>query len=540
MDGIAIIDCDIPGIPDLIESATGQKLPNTFTVLSAARRCPHLYYTHTEKSRALGNRSLPGKFDFKANNSYVVGPGSVLSTDGGPRSYDVANDAPIAPMPDWLCDWIAGVTEAAKNIESRDRRSVAENFDMGAFLAHYGLGYTTKGPWFITDVCPIAGRKHEQSSTTGFYYDGLSLGFKCFASSCPGSTMSVGEVIKHLNKSDGTVVVAPYTGEIWPKHEPAIDPEVAGADWFEPLSSFRARPIAPRKKLLRDFATSATVLYSESVNQVFAQRGLGKSLFTLGLINCLANGGKFLRYESEGGMKVLHCDGELPESLLQKRMDSQISNPERIVLMHAGSLPNQSFPKLSEPQWQSEFIKRIEVLQPDVIVFDTLTACFRFDTNDNKLWDAVNQFYITLRRKGYCVIVIHHAGKNGTQRGITNGDDNLDLSIKLNAASGWAPGDGCKFNLTYEKVREGDGKLVEFSALLDEQGKWVIADPAEDPEYKEVIDLYMQGKTVRDIERATSISRSSVARWIKKAIDSGMVEARTATFGSKKKKGKGE
>jgi hypothetical protein len=150
-------------------------------------------------------------------------------------------------MPDWLCDWIASSTEAAKNIESRDRRSVAENFDMGAFLNHYGLGYQTRGPWYITDVCPIAGRKHEQSSTTGFYYDGLSLGFKCFASSCPGSSMSVGEVIKHLNKSDGTVVVAPYTGEIWPKHEPAIDPEVAGADWFEPLSAFRARPI-PRAR----------------------------------------------------------------------------------------------------------------------------------------------------------------------------------------------------------------------------------------------------------------------------------------------------
>src|SRR5262249_56177857 len=103
---------------------------------------------------------------------------------------------------------------------------------------------------------------------------------------------------------------------------------------------------------------------------------------------------------------------------------------------------------------------------------DTLTRCFKFDTNDADTWLIVNDFLIELRSRGYCVVVVQHAGKNGTQRGLTVGDDHLDVSVKLEAPYGWASGDGLAFKWSYEKVRHG-GRLREFECqYLPELKRW--------------------------------------------------------------------
>jgi len=516
--GVLILDCDVPGLPERIEEENCLAIPETFTVTSAGKRCPHLYFRHTPKSRLLGNRKLAGQFDLKAHNGYVVGPGSVIKTDGGPRTYDISNNAAIAPIPDWLCDWIEANTKPEKKTGTlNSATSTSDDFDIHAFLDHYGITYQMKGNWYVTDVCPVSGRRHQQSTETGFYYDGHSFGFKCFAANCPGSDMTIGDVIKHLNKGDGKTIIQPYQGDIWPNSQ-KLDPEISGAEWFVPWSQFKVRTIPPRKSLLIDTETKGTVLFSESLNQIFSYRGIGKSLFVAGLVNVLLDGGDFLRYRSAGGNRVLYCDGELTDNVLQDRLKEQLrGSATNLTLMFNGSLPNQAFPRMSEEAWQSEFIKRLDSVQPDVIVFDTLTACFRFDTNDPEAWERVNQFYITLRRRGYCVIIVHHAGKNGSQRGRTDGDDNLDLAIRLEAPKGWAPGDGCHFTVQYEKVRAGS-RLGEFSAKYD-NGEWEVEVPTEDAE---VVKLKMAGKSVRSIATTLDIAPSKVQRIIEKARKSGV------------------
>jgi hypothetical protein len=521
-NGVVIIDCDVHGLPERIERETGKKIPATFTVISAGKRCPHLYFRHTAASRLLGNRKMVGQFDLKAHNAYVVGPGSAITTDGGTRTYDISDPAPIVPIPDWLCAWIEKNTQSEKLWDGpKSEVAISERFDIHDFLDHYGLTYEMKGNWYITNVCPVAGHKHEQSTFTGFYYDGNSFGFKCFAANCPGSSMSVGDVVKHLNKPKDGMIVQPYGGEIWPASEKPLDPEIVNAEWFVPWPDFKAREIKPRKSLLIDSETEGTVLFSESLNQVFSYRGIGKSLFVAGLVNTLLHGGDFLRYKSPGGFSVLYCDGELPDKVLQDRLREQLHGAGgRLTLMHAGSLPNQSFPRLSDPRVQSEFVKRVDKLNPDIIVFDTLSACFRFDTNDPEGWERVNQFYISLRLKGKCVIVVHHAGKNGSQRGRTDGDDNLDLAIRLDAPKGWAPGDGCKFNLSYEKVRAAS-RLREFYAEYDEMEGWTMPEPTDEAE---VVKLHMEGKSVRSIAKTLELSTSKVQRAIDKARKSGKLD----------------
>ena len=202
-DGICVLDADSPDLEKLLP-----QLPDTFTVRSAGKGLPHYYFLQTARSRALGNRSAKGLFDFQQSRKYVVGPGSVLAETG--RTYDITNQADLVEIPDWLCDWIEENSKAERKPASNALHDVAESFDFDAMMDHYGITGDQNGSWFITDVCPIAGRKHQQSTETGFYWDGEHLGFKCFAANCDGSSLKVGQVLSHLNKTH-----KPYPSEIW-------------------------------------------------------------------------------------------------------------------------------------------------------------------------------------------------------------------------------------------------------------------------------------------------------------------------------------
>jgi hypothetical protein len=213
--GIVVWDHDTSGLLERYARETGEVLPCTFTVRSAGKGLPHLYFRHTAKSIALGNRTGNNKtFDWQARDKYVVGPGSVFDE----REYTITDDSPIADCPDALLSWIEtnSVSEKPKGAGKGQRVDAA--FDIEAFLNHYGITADVRGCWYVTDVCPISGRKHAQSTETGFFYDGEHFGFHCFAANCKGSSMTIGQVVSHLAKGDGTLnnLRAPYDGPIWP------------------------------------------------------------------------------------------------------------------------------------------------------------------------------------------------------------------------------------------------------------------------------------------------------------------------------------
>lgn len=298
------------------------------------------------------------------------------------------------------------------------------------------------------------------------------------------------------------------------------EPETVAAEWFFDADTFLAEKLPPRRVLASDNNGTAA-FYAKSLNQIFAYRGQGKTMFTHGLLKILLLGGEFLRYKSPGGLKVVLCDGELPDIQLQERIQKLIGQSNGLLkLMSPDRMPNHTFPSLSNTEWQTEFLKRAEIEKPDVIVFDTLTACFRFDTNDPDIWSQVNQFFIALRIKGYCVIIVHHAGKSGTQRGRTDGDDNLDLSLKLDAPKGWAPGDGLEFIVSYEKVRAG-GDLPGFQAKYDNgKDKWEILI---DNEGNDIVKWLLKGKSTRWVANKLEVDKTKVWREKRRAEKNGIV-----------------
>lgn len=285
---------------------------------------------------------------------------------------------------------------------------------------------------------------------------------------------------------------------------------------------FLAREIPARQSLLTDAETGSTVFYEKSLNQIFAYRGIGKSVVANSLIKVLTQGGEFLRFKSDGGLKTVLVDGELPAVQLQERLKEFSGTPKGLLkILSPELLPNpKAFPVLSVPAQQAAFIRQIEEFGPRVLIFDTLTRCFKFDTNDPDAWLVVNDFLLDLRFRGYCVILIHHAGKNGTQRGRTDGDDNLDISVILSPRYGWQPGDGLEFKWTYEKVRHG-GHLPDFEAEYHGAGQWQLV---QDDRTADVIALANKSKSQRAIAQALDISQPTVNRILRKAHKQGLID----------------
>jgi Bifunctional DNA primase/polymerase, N-terminal len=246
-DTILILDCDVKGLIQRIEQETGQQLPPTLVVRSAGKGCAHIYFRQTDTSRKLGNKKRAGLFDLQSVDKYVVGPGSRLENG---RTYEIVQDEEIAEFPDWLAEWIIANADPEKpKPQFQDARPVAESFDLADLLEHYEIGYQQDGDWYITDLCPVAGRKHEQSTRTGFFFDGHSLGFHCFATGCQGNTMTAGQVISFLNKDH-----EPFIDAIWeePLLEELLDElavevieEASASDPDEEVNGQSAEPVLP-------------------------------------------------------------------------------------------------------------------------------------------------------------------------------------------------------------------------------------------------------------------------------------------------------
>jgi putative DNA primase/helicase len=156
----------------------------------------------------------------------------------------------------------------------------------------------------------------------------------------------------------------------------------------------------------------------------------------------------------------------------------------------------------------------------ELLVLDnlsSLTSVIR--DNDAESWNPIQEWLLRLRRRGVSVLIVHHAGKGGEQRGTSRREDVLDTSISLRRPSDYTPTEGARFELHFEKARgiHGD-KAKPFEAkfeLRDDAASWSIRE-IEDVEYARVKALLDDSLSLRDIADETGLSKSTVHRIKKK------------------------
>lgn len=208
----------------------------------------------------------------------------------------------------------------------------------------------------------------------------------------------------------------------------------------------------PREEVIAPFLSKA------SLNMIYGPRGIGKSFLTLEMALCIASGSPLLQFQVPKPRTVLYVDGEMPVAMQKERLRQMARgrNGRRLIFYSMEQLHSQTTQSMvlnaAEGQNQLELLLAQMDPAPEVLILDNLSSLCRGDENDNGAQDRFLHWLIRLRHKGLTVLLVHHAGKSGDQRGASRREDPLDTVIKLRKPDG-AASQGCSFVWEFTKKR---------------------------------------------------------------------------------------
>jgi putative DNA primase/helicase len=296
------------------------------------------------------------------------------------------------------------------------------------------------------------------------------------------------------------------------------------------IKDFLALEIPARGMLL------SPVLPEKSLAMLYAPRGIGKSWLGLSIGVAVASGGSLLKWEAPSPRRVLVVDGEMPLADLQARLNS-------ILAGLGAEVPNDRLRILAADNSEAGInlgsLEGQQALEPhldgvDLLILDNLSTLMTTGSEGaSDSWLPMQNWLLRLRRKGTAVLLIHHAGLNGKQRGTSRREDALDLVIGLRRPADYSPEQGARFEVHVEKTRTlvGDG-AVPFEAMVEafvtESGRagirWVARD-LKPPVLHRAAELFREGHTVRQVADLLGVSRSEAGRLRLKAAADGIVGA---------------
>jgi len=140
------------------------------------------------------------------------------------------------------------------------------------------------------------------------------------------------------------------------------------------------------------------------------------------------------------------------------------------------------------------------------------------DENDAQSWSPVQQWLLTLRKKGLSVLLIHHDNKSGGQRGTSGKEDILDTVIHLQKLKD-ATCSGAAFSTRFTKNRGfcPSPELAPSIKLVNANGgkqEWRCIVTNEEEKKKIALEMHQAGKSCRDIEKHLGVGKSTVSRWM--------------------------
>ena len=312
-----------------------------------------------------------------------------------------------------------------------------------------------------------------------------------------------------------------------PLHDPIIDPDKQDQDIGHYLTNFSA--IALEDFLSLELPERDPLLYpimpGQGLAMLFAPTGTGKTYAALSIAYAVASGGEVFKWHSPSPKPVLYLDGEMSARVMKERLAqivagaSEQAPPGFFKIVTPDLVPDGIMPNLAKPEGWAMLDPLLDEVA--LVVVDNIATLARVGReNETESWLPVQRWLLVQRRAGRSVLLVHHAGKGGNQRGTSAREDILDTVISLTRPSDYQTSDGARFIVNLTKARGLSGQNadpfeVAITALPTGGLGWAVKD-LKDLRLEQVADLKWLGLTVREIADETGISKSTVARLIKK------------------------
>ncbi len=289
------------------------------------------------------------------------------------------------------------------------------------------------------------------------------------------------------------------------------------------LDDFLQKKIKPRKMIL------SPIISEKGAVMIHAYRGIGKTHIALAIAYSVATGSEFLKWNAPTSRKVLLVDGEMPEHTLQTRlralakaMGKKLAQSDNFQII-ARDFQDEPMPSLNSPEGQGMINKCLNGV--DLLILDNLsTLCPDIKENEADSWSAMQGWLLELRSRNIAVLIVHHSGKTGTQRGSSRKEDILDTVITLTRPADYSSKEGARFVVSYEKARGIFGEDAEpFEVeleVVDGKAIWHFM-PVIDGVADRIIQLSKNKKSVREIANALNMPSSTVQYRISKLKSEG-------------------
>jgi len=266
------------------------------------------------------------------------------------------------------------------------------------------------------------------------------------------------------------------------------------------------------------------VIPEQGLAMLYAPRGLGKTWAALSIAYAVASGQRTLNgWNAQKPRKVLYLDGEMPARTMKERLAA-------IAVGFKASLHEADYLRILTPDLQSNSMPNIATLEGqadlapvlnnvDFVVVDNIATLGRHGReNESESWAPVQGWLLSLRRAGKSVLLVHHSGKNGEQRGTSAREDILDTVIAMKRPDDYQAEEGARFEVHLEKSRGvcgAEAKPFEAALTIENGAAVWITRPLEDALNARILALHHEGLTSREIAKDTGKHFSTICRRLK-------------------------
>jgi AAA domain len=269
-----------------------------------------------------------------------------------------------------------------------------------------------------------------------------------------------------------------------------------------------------------------------SLTMLYAKPGIGKSYLGYKIIHAAVSGVKFLKWEGCGTVEGFFADGEMgPQTITERIIKIDDGSSKKIIggamrFLTYADCEGSVLWNISDPMMQRRYEEIFEHRR--IIIIDNLVTAARemYPRDDDfQMWARIQPWLIQLRDKGFAVILVHHAGKSGSQLGTSKRDVIMDTVIELTEVPHDDPCERLKFDLHFRKARHFFGEdaqslRVEMFAADDGGLLWNWYPATEIREHR--IAYYQElGLTTRQIATEMGIELSAVMQIVQSRRHAG-------------------
>lgn len=283
-------------------------------------------------------------------------------------------------------------------------------------------------------------------------------------------------------------------------------------------------------ELPAEIALLGLMILEKSIGLIAGPRGGGKSWLAMIIAYAIAACKPLEPWGTGAGATVVLLDGEMRAAGVQERfrlIHALNKNEESRTLAEA-NIHIVSRDYMGDPIGSidtDEGQLRIDELIPDsakLVIVDNLSAWTSSGREDSGSWANIKTWLIKKRLHGVAVLLIHHTGKNGQQRGSSMHEDLLDYSILLSPLPSNTEREDTRFGIEHTKLRDHIPYLrqkYECSIWTEEASlQFEIVPAGFNPTQHEIemVEKHRAGASMTDIAIELGISKSTVSRALKK------------------------